>query len=53
MEEWVGGWELPDVSEEKRRTSPPQRLETEDARNVEDCAVTGVTAPEDGPGEES
>jgi len=39
-------------SDEKRRTRPPQRLETDDDRNV-DCVVVGVTAPDDGPGEES
>jgi len=40
------------VSAEKRRTRPPQRLDTDEARIDEAPAVVGVLAPE-GPGEKS
>ena len=46
-------WCDPVVSE-NRRTKPPQRLDTDDERKIEDAPpVVGVTAPEEGAGDES
>lgn len=59
---WCGGFDdgVPageiNGSEEKRRNRPPQRLETEEPRKVEELAdcwsvVFGVMAPEEATGE--